>query len=570
MARTSPETVESIDAQLHGTESKIVELLADVARLRQYALELRTRRNALTRLCALPEDIILAILYVLHGKDLARASDVCGPPLSSACLRGGWTTVMGACTRLRSIALSAPLLWRSLHLRSRPEWLALCAERSHGLPHALVLRPCVWGSRNVSVNLKTYIALAHDVRIELYGSEFIHITKTLLEGTLPSLRHLVCAMGTGDVLLSDRFLGGLSSQLRTLELRNTVISLKAPTLASLTSLALYAVDTQGEPQALFELLRGAPLLEELFVSRVDDASMEGVRLDSISLPRLRKTRITANRAWVAALMGVLPLSQDEHHFHVSGGLARLDAGAHIRLQAHAHAVRLVREARAVPLERVMWDARRRDYRYCVRSDAWHGSVRVIYVDHGNQLNMVPAAAHSGPTLRVRKDAVERLLARAAAAPDAWLCGVEHLLMDYWPSAIGDLKTWLQARAAAGQPLRTLDFCAVRKRREMDETAVALREAQLVAEILVDHEAWAPRLTPDTETADEEEEVVVGVTTGIQSEDVACYWFRRNVWTDCVFLCSVPYKTSYSQVQLWRYHSRSVEGRRTQFCKWLLR
>jgi hypothetical protein len=510
MARTSPETVESIEAQLHGTESKIVELLADVARLRQRALELRTRRNALTRLCALPEDIILAILYVLHGKELARASDVGGPPLSSADLRDGWTNVMGACTRLHAIALSAPLLWRYLHLRSRPEWLALCAERSHGLPHVLVLRPCVWGHRNVAVNLKTYIALAYDVRIEFYGSEFINITKSLLEGTLPSLRHLVCATGTYDrVMLSDRFLGGLSSQLKTLEMRNPVVSLKVPTLASLTSLALYAVDTQGEAQALFELLRGAPLLEELFISRIDDASMEGVRLDSINLPRLRKTRITASRAWVAALMGVLPLSQDEHHFHVSGGLARLDAGAHIRLQAHVHAVRLVREARAAPLERVMWDARRRDYRYCVRSDAWHGSVRVIYVDHGNQLNMVPGAAHSGPTLRLRKDAVERLLARAAAAPDAWLCGVEHLLMDYRPSAIGDLKTWLQARAAAGQPLRTLDFCAVRKRREMDETAAALREAQLVAEILVDHEAWAPRLSPDTETGDEEEEVVVG-------------------------------------------------------------
>jgi hypothetical protein len=360
MARTSPETVESIDAQLHGTEIKIVELLADVARLRQHALELRTRRNALTRLCALPEDIILAILYVLHGMELARASDVGGPPLSSADLRDGWTNVMGACTRLRAIALSAPLLWRSLHLRSRPEWLALCAERSHGLPHALVLRPCVWGSRNVSVNLKTYIALAYDVRIELYGSEFINITKTLLEGTLPSLRHLVCATGTYDrVMLSDRFLGGLSSQLKTLEMRNPVVSLKVPTLASLTSLALYAVDTQGEAQALFELLRGAPLLEGLFVSRIDDAFMEGVRLDSINLPRLRKTHITASRAWVAALMGVLPLSQDEHHFHVSGGLARLDAGVHIRLQVHAHAVRLVREARAAPLERVMWDARRR-------------------------------------------------------------------------------------------------------------------------------------------------------------------------------------------------------------------
>lgn len=114
-------TVESFDAAIALLQDQVLDLQMRIR-------ELQSRRNSLSPLYRLPDEILL---YIIEGLAGSYQYDPLLPLFSSAYdgidithkTPAGWSPIMGVCTRMRSLALQNVHIWAHINLNSHENWV---------------------------------------------------------------------------------------------------------------------------------------------------------------------------------------------------------------------------------------------------------------------------------------------------------------------------------------------------------------------------------------------------------------------------------------------------------------
>jgi hypothetical protein len=237
----------------------------------------------------------------------------------------GWTRLMRVCRRLRSVALSTPSLWSTLHCGA-PEWPGLCIMRAKGIP----LGMCGEGfsslvneedERYAGPELAWHVLNARRLCMLIPARMPDRPTKaSIIYHPLPQIEklHLMRDSARGiqwPHFLSQGFLGGRSDTLRALTLEKVAFADTddAPSFPALVHLDMRSSHMSHEVQSvrqLVALLRGAPRLKRLVVQFGGAEGPHGA-YEPISLRHLRTLVLEGRIDDLETFTGLLPLPS--HH-----------------------------------------------------------------------------------------------------------------------------------------------------------------------------------------------------------------------------------------------------------------
>lgn len=210
-------TVDDVDARIAHTD--------DPDTLRKP----KAQRSALTRLCKLPEELLVQIISLVQTRslkiDLFRPEAFQFPDHR-------WSWIMLICTRMRSVAMNAGALWSFANYRAHPAWHYLCLSRRVNAPLRLALDfqmaeknssprgiPIDWDEpekRTVAIASAAEVLARSSALVCNHGHTSIDQQFALArEQPAPFLDHLsICA----TMCLSHRLLAGKCSSIRSLSL----------------------------------------------------------------------------------------------------------------------------------------------------------------------------------------------------------------------------------------------------------------------------------------------------------------------------------------------------------------
>jgi hypothetical protein len=333
-----------------GRETKLLQ--NQILDLQAQERQLFTRRNALAPLCNLPTEVLLDILDLLSPRTQTNHGDKLWRRYGRG--RVGWASVMGVCTRMRSLVLNTPRLWADVNLNRNVEWTRLCLERSMS-SHLQVsfdeedaLHWSEYEDKQPSIPEDQVLHLGHsfetsfprasviNLNIELTDQLFHTVCDVLRAPSLPYLRSLTyttnCDFFIDEELLSDGAIPVLRGATALTHLVLTTIQFLSPEL-SLPSLVHFELETHAgaySQAAFFNFLRHSPLLKHLCLDvRYPCHSLNRpADVVPIHLPCLLTLDLTMDMSYLMSHLNALPAPKDKPCVYVEGFMFTSNHAAH--------------------------------------------------------------------------------------------------------------------------------------------------------------------------------------------------------------------------------------------------
>jgi hypothetical protein len=481
-----------LDHEIASTQSRIAYLQKQLAQAETHMRALQTRRNALTPLCRLPEDILLHVLVLLIRSRHADVPDILSKakPLSTASATSdqttSWTQVMGVCTHLRAVTISCPLLWSYIDLdQKHPTWMQMRLERARHAPLVVNARSNLnaWLGSPLEL-LGTILSRANYVCFFLQDAQPVEavVVNAIFNAPAPHLCELVLAHPTGIVFeLSPQFLGGTTAKLTRLVLQGVMLSRNLPFLPALIHLDVHLLILQGELKRLVLLLERAPELQTLHIGRLHHALDNG-GMRPIALPKLLTLTIAAHYQALVALLPMLPIPGSWEVLPSSWDGRQPDPVLRANTFVKAFGYFLTVTSGTINFPQLLWEEQDQCYSLTCLAP------RMRYKDTAMDVRDFDIILNVMPGLRVGGPALQALFESAAAST---LTRLQRLQVDGNCGDVSGMIAWLRARAAVGQRLVQIYFnrClqpAVSERScTITEFAHQLAEERLVGVIFVD-------------------------------------------------------------------------------------
>lgn len=256
---------------------------------------IRSRRNALSRPCRLPSEVLARCFWFLVAID---------PPRSASLL--GWIQILHVCAHFRQVALSEPLLWTEISFTLGRKWASHMVSLAKAAPLSI----------KKTVTAYQWISCKDEVR-QLVHDHISHIRELVLEedsGPLSSmvdvaepapiletldLRLRNIYRSTEDHIIAPNFLAQHAPRLRTIHLHGFPLPSTAfPLLSTVVDLTIrLRHDSTLRPSVdtFFSMLESVPSLEHFntvyFLPKNCGDSAVALSTRSGSLPRLVRLRI---------------------------------------------------------------------------------------------------------------------------------------------------------------------------------------------------------------------------------------------------------------------------------------
>jgi hypothetical protein len=492
------ESLTSLDREIASTQLRIADLqeFEQLAQAKAHMRTLWTRRNSLTTICRLPEEILLRMLELLVRSRYANLPDTESVfrPAGWAPLpheqTTSWTRVMGVCTYMHAVAISCPSLWSYIDLDHRHSaWTQTCLDRAKPAPLFVHARSSLhrWFSTPVQIELLGSIMARTQDGTFVWGALPVDTTasnavQAMFDAPAPHLRTLAVSHSTSAVfVLSSKFLGGAPAMLTRLALEGVALSADPPTLPALIHLQVERMYVDDEIERLLLLIERAPELRTLRIGRIQHLSVFSGGLRRISLPKLATFTLATQHDVVAALLTALPASSS---WKVLPSKWWGAPTPELRLDAFERALHRLKAANsgAPVVPRLLWEDKSESYSLvCQAQNMRYRDVSDNILDFGLILNVLPSLRGDG-------QALQALFESAAAST---LMRVQRLQVDGNCGDVSGMIAWLRARAAVGQRVRLIGFylCVQPALSErsctITELAHQLVEEGLVGVVLVD-------------------------------------------------------------------------------------
>jgi hypothetical protein len=248
-------------------------------------VEMKRQRNALTAICRLPSEILIAVFERVQREDECK-----------------WTRVMLVCHHFYHIAVSAPMLWTWIDCVRRPQAaIDICARRS-----APALLHIITDTAD-HTDLWTRSESAHLLNMDAMD---------LLDVSAPHLKTLtIDSRSDTMILITPLSLLLVSISLVHLKLTGTSIILEgAPFMPTLRRLDLQNITTDYSFKDLASFLTQTPEVETLITENLylldDGGILDATMLFPVParavLPRLQHLYVEDTPAEAGAMMRFLP------------------------------------------------------------------------------------------------------------------------------------------------------------------------------------------------------------------------------------------------------------------------
>ncbi|KAH9829171.1 uncharacterized protein C8Q71DRAFT_446325 [Rhodofomes roseus] len=292
--------------QGHTTQQARAWLAAKTRDVQRYLSDLQTAYNSTLTVNALPNEIFVEILR------LASASDH----------RNAWTAKsMGVCRYWRDVIEDTPILWTTIDLSARLQFLELCLMRSNGvglsiyLPKDARMRRRARKQARIDFSTVAPLLVAHyprmrsiDLHIDEKNSMQSELLWRLLDAPLPALVSLAL-VNDGSLRWMPKPFPGL----RSLSLTSiTVPDWSRLPISQLTSIWLCAVDfpKDGCFASLLELLKACISLECFGYDGLELEHLNGLEPRcTLQLPRLLRFHLSGTQAAILSLLAQVSLPQ---------------------------------------------------------------------------------------------------------------------------------------------------------------------------------------------------------------------------------------------------------------------
>jgi hypothetical protein len=494
------DTIDAIDSQIFALEGEIARLQAQIR-------ELRTRRNALTSpLCRLPLDVLYRVLMVLASGEQrtpqifkAHDMDWVAPHFRQT---AKWTKVFGVCKHIRSVSSAWPLLWSHINLNhANAEWIDYCVRRAGTVPLSITYEESV--SRVDTDAVASILPQAEDACIVLSRQcKNPSSIESVLNKRLEFLRAFIYAPSPLHVFaLTPRFLGGATSNLTKLVLRNTVLSTGDLEFPSLVHLDFETLSGQEDPHRLLSFLSNCPILESLFLS---NGAFE--RLDEnttpINIPYLKILHVKDVLTSIPAILRIFPIPSQEMFFSIIPSTwAHVESPRITALRGQVYGK--VRSLFNIDLESSPAPV------VSVRSE-WckeiHGLCTCLTVERpGDEL--APKMTYSERCIYRQQETISRMLLSVRRLvvhetpneqmpsaldyivnhPGDAVPAIEHIVFEDFRDRFDRLERWLSCRTAAGRRIPVIEFhkCSLQPLDRIMRFGDKISMQRLVDKLLVD-------------------------------------------------------------------------------------
>jgi hypothetical protein len=273
--------------------------------------ELRSRRNSLTRICRLPEEILVNIFKLFRNMlSSSKNADNVWYNTSVITVNMKWTRVTFVCRHLQGVALAECSLWDHIKWGWPEEFILSCLQRARDYPLTLL-----------AMHDSSFLAMGQDLMRFLFkhapsarSIELIDVrNKRILQQPLPRLHWLKINFHE-TIYLDKRFLGGACDALAVLEICAVTMDARnhLPEFPSLRELHVdFLYPDEGGIQSFYKIFENTPVLETIsigsvFLSNNEDGDVSHEPHMPISLPFLRKTYLDSDVDFTLACLRTLP------------------------------------------------------------------------------------------------------------------------------------------------------------------------------------------------------------------------------------------------------------------------
>jgi hypothetical protein len=306
------------------TDEAISVIDARIATLQRRIDSMRKQRNALTRFCALPPELLVHVISYLQRKPRGDSD----PPDSE--YDGRWTRMAHVCSSIRTTVLGARSLWALVDCKANTAWVDLCLERAGNTPLDLLARSHNVGYGNPILEMNhrfiKHFHACHAAELSISSDAIANSSNLLavLRRSAPFLE-LLEIHGYRRFSLASQFLGGSCDTLQSLTIRGLSGIDGPPAFPKLRNLEL-GTDWIHELAHLDTLLDFVTHANELRTLRLErshvGAHTASLAIDERHLPscdpllllRLRTLELIDLSVYVHFLLRVLP--DPSHHFEV--------------------------------------------------------------------------------------------------------------------------------------------------------------------------------------------------------------------------------------------------------------
>jgi hypothetical protein len=458
------QSLTSLDREIASTQLRIADLQESeqLAQAKTHMRALWTRRNSLTTIFRLPEEILLRVLELLVRSRYANLPDTESVfrPAGWAPLpheqTTSWTRVMGVCTYMHAVAISCPSLWSYIDLDHRHSaWTQTCLDRAKPAPLFVHARSSLhrWFSTPVQIELLGSIMARTQDGTFVWGALPVDTTtsnavQAMFDAPAPHLRTLAVSHSTSAVfVLSSKFLGGAPAMLTRLALEGVALSADPPTLPALIHLQVERMYVDDEIERLLLLTERAPELRTLRIGRIQHLSVFSGGLRRIALPRLATFTLATQHDVVAALLTALPASSS---WKVLPSKWWGAPTPELRLDAFERALQRLKAANsgAPVVPQLLWEDKSESYSLtCQAPHMRYRDVSDDILDFGLILDVLPSLRGDGQALQALFDS-----AAANALP-----ALRHLIIEGECGNMSGMIGWLETRVAAEQRIERIEF-----------------------------------------------------------------------------------------------------------------